>query len=109
MEILSYGSCSDGIEALWASMAVFGGFVALCILVYILAESGGWLSISILVLFILVALFGIFGLTNLTPHYNYIKVSTKQENFDINSIVDKYNITDVDGYIMTLQEKEPIN
>lgn len=109
MEILSYGIVNGDIEGLWIIMIFVSVITLVCAVLCSLDYGFGKVGTIAIILSILFVGFGIFGLSSLTPRHNFIKVSTKQAEFDINSVMDKYDITDVDGYIITLEEKEPNN
>jgi len=107
MTILSYGVNSGGIDALWGIMIFLSTFGVIIAIVYLVTE---WFSkpcFVALLLLITILVVGILGLCFWTPHYNTLKVYN-DDNFKIESVVKKYEITNTDGYIITLQERKPI-
>jgi tetrahydromethanopterin S-methyltransferase subunit E len=108
MTILSYGIRSAGIIDLWALMVLLSSFGVIASVAYLVID---WFSkpcFFVLLSLIVILTVGILGLCFWTPHYNTIKVYNN-ESFQIESVMDNYDIIGTDGYIITLQEKEPIN
>ena len=103
MTTLSYSTEPSFIIGLWVMLIVVSGVGIIIGLAY---ETLG--DFPVLVASLITALvLGIIGIVFWTPYYNVVKVYA-DEKFSISDIQDKYNITEQDGYIVTLQEKEPI-
>jgi len=107
MTILSYGTTSGDIMGLWVLMAMISGFLLVVAIIFGLTDEFTPKIVLSVVLCVVLLAVGILGLCFWTPHYNTIKVYNNK-NFQIESVMEKYDIIATDGYIITLQEKEPI-
>lgn len=103
MTVLSYSTEPSFIIGLWVILTVVAGAGIIAGLMCNALMDFPKLTISLIILLIL----GVVGLVFWTPYYNVVKVYA-DDKFSVSSIQDKYNITNQDGYIVTLQEKEPV-
>ena len=103
MTILNYSTEPSWIIGLWVIIALVSGASIIAGLFCETLQDFPKLTASLLIALAL----GIIGLIFWTPYYNVIQVYA-DDKFSISAVQDKYNITNQSGYIITLQEKQPI-